>query len=619
MEEQGTWASRTRKRSEAGCGRPEDGGGGAAKTVKRPLQQPAQPPIRQLLGAADVQTAHPATSSTAPAHRPLGCANAETQEHRPQRPTERSDPTQHAKGRTGDCPGPRKGTTTRRNVTRGVDPPPPWTHPPPSPSKGALHPTPCLALHPPPLLCWRIGAPVPPPLEAPCRGRHPAVRPSGYVSDKDPGTPYTPYTHETGLPVPNPLDAGPVHNPLQGAARPTIGVPLGRPFLVPRPIDYAALAPDSPHDSPRRSVSPFGPGPLVPQLQSGAAGGPDPDLILRQRSRSISATSTRASPALSPIAPRRPLSGSPGRSPVGSPSALARPSSGSALGSPSGSPRRDLSGRYPARSLYTPRRPASGSLVALHPDSPRRPPAGSLVVSSAASPTRGSPVRSPDAPPRKPASAHLLVATPDGRRRVHSAGPRRASDSPRRPPGSTDSAAPSDARATRHGPRLPESPPRPRAQSLFAAKLDSPEQLHSSGVSAVRHLLPGDSLEARPPRPQAGTGRQADPNQYLHPEIPPTGTFTQPLWQTPSTSRPLCRIGPQGSFFVDRFPATFLFLVNKRRPPTAVGYPPTAVGYFSNRRRLLFNRRRLLFKPPSVTLHPPLVSLQVLSMCVLSQ
>ena len=30
-----------------------------------------------------------------------------------------SDPTQHAKGRTGDCPGPRKGTTTRRNVTRG--------------------------------------------------------------------------------------------------------------------------------------------------------------------------------------------------------------------------------------------------------------------------------------------------------------------------------------------------------------------------------------------------------------------------------------------------------------------------------------------------------------------
>ena len=41
------------------------------------------------------------------------------QEQRPQRPTESSDPTQYAKGRTGDCPGPRKGATTRRNVTRG--------------------------------------------------------------------------------------------------------------------------------------------------------------------------------------------------------------------------------------------------------------------------------------------------------------------------------------------------------------------------------------------------------------------------------------------------------------------------------------------------------------------
>ena len=47
------------------------------------------------------------------------------QEHRPQRPTESSDPTQHAKGRTGDCPGPRKETVTRRNVTRGACSPPP--------------------------------------------------------------------------------------------------------------------------------------------------------------------------------------------------------------------------------------------------------------------------------------------------------------------------------------------------------------------------------------------------------------------------------------------------------------------------------------------------------------
>ena len=52
------------------------------------------------------------------------------QEHRPQRPTESSDPTQHAKGGTGDCPWPRKETTTRRNVTQGgggggLDPPDP--------------------------------------------------------------------------------------------------------------------------------------------------------------------------------------------------------------------------------------------------------------------------------------------------------------------------------------------------------------------------------------------------------------------------------------------------------------------------------------------------------------
>ena len=35
-------------------------------------------------------------------------------EHRPQRPTESSDPTQHAKGRAGDCLGPRNETATRR-------------------------------------------------------------------------------------------------------------------------------------------------------------------------------------------------------------------------------------------------------------------------------------------------------------------------------------------------------------------------------------------------------------------------------------------------------------------------------------------------------------------------
>ena len=51
-------------------------------------------------------------------------------EHRPQQPTKRSDPPQHAKGRTCDCPGPRKETATRRNVTQGVAPPPPPSNPP---------------------------------------------------------------------------------------------------------------------------------------------------------------------------------------------------------------------------------------------------------------------------------------------------------------------------------------------------------------------------------------------------------------------------------------------------------------------------------------------------------
>ena len=58
------------------------GGGGQrhidSKHSQRARQQPAQPPIRQLLGAADTQTAHPATSSTAPAHQLLGSANGET-------------------------------------------------------------------------------------------------------------------------------------------------------------------------------------------------------------------------------------------------------------------------------------------------------------------------------------------------------------------------------------------------------------------------------------------------------------------------------------------------------------------------------------------------------------
>ena len=37
-----------------------------------------QQQLAQLLGATDAQTAHHTTSSTAPAHQPLGSANAET-------------------------------------------------------------------------------------------------------------------------------------------------------------------------------------------------------------------------------------------------------------------------------------------------------------------------------------------------------------------------------------------------------------------------------------------------------------------------------------------------------------------------------------------------------------
>ena len=91
----------TRERGEACGGRPERGGGvGAAKTAQRPL----------------------ITTTTTPRHTDYWAPRTRKrhqQEHRPQRPTERSDPTQHAKGRTGDCPGPCKETTTRRNVTRG--------------------------------------------------------------------------------------------------------------------------------------------------------------------------------------------------------------------------------------------------------------------------------------------------------------------------------------------------------------------------------------------------------------------------------------------------------------------------------------------------------------------
>ena len=119
VEEQGIWAAQ--KRSEAGYGRPVDTGAWTAKTVKRPRQQPAHPQYANYWAPLTRKRhipPHPAqpqhTNHWAPRMR-----KRHRQEHRPQRPTEHSDPTQHAKGRTGDCPGPRKDTATRRNVTRG--------------------------------------------------------------------------------------------------------------------------------------------------------------------------------------------------------------------------------------------------------------------------------------------------------------------------------------------------------------------------------------------------------------------------------------------------------------------------------------------------------------------
>ena len=94
---------------------------GQQKQSNDPPQQPAQPQYANYwapLTRKPHTPPHPAqpqhTNHWAPRTR-----KRHQQEHRPQRPTESSDPTQHAKGRTGDGPGPRKETTTRRNVTQG--------------------------------------------------------------------------------------------------------------------------------------------------------------------------------------------------------------------------------------------------------------------------------------------------------------------------------------------------------------------------------------------------------------------------------------------------------------------------------------------------------------------
>ena len=92
-----------------------------AKPVKRPRQQPPHPQYA-IYWAPLMHKRHTIPHSAQPQHTNYWAPRTRKrhqQEHRPQRPTERSAPTQHAKGRTGDCPGPRKGTATQRNVTQG--------------------------------------------------------------------------------------------------------------------------------------------------------------------------------------------------------------------------------------------------------------------------------------------------------------------------------------------------------------------------------------------------------------------------------------------------------------------------------------------------------------------
>ena len=92
-----------------------------SKNSQRTPQQPAQPQYANYWAPLTCKR-HILPHSAQPQHTnhwALRTRKRHQQEHQPQRPTESSDPTQHAKGRTGDCPGPRKETATRRNVTQG--------------------------------------------------------------------------------------------------------------------------------------------------------------------------------------------------------------------------------------------------------------------------------------------------------------------------------------------------------------------------------------------------------------------------------------------------------------------------------------------------------------------
>ena len=98
-----------------GVGRPGDGllpGGEGDTVTQRGSWWTTR--MRRGVGSSGQETT-PAASSTTPVRRPGAprMQKRHQREHRPQRPTQRSDPTQHAKGRAGDWPGP------QRKVTQG--------------------------------------------------------------------------------------------------------------------------------------------------------------------------------------------------------------------------------------------------------------------------------------------------------------------------------------------------------------------------------------------------------------------------------------------------------------------------------------------------------------------
>ena len=90
VEEQGTWASRTQKHSEAGYGWPVDRGAWTAKTVKRPWQQPAHPQYANYWVPL-TRKRHTMPHSAQPQHTNYWAPRTRKrhrQEHRPQWPTE---------------------------------------------------------------------------------------------------------------------------------------------------------------------------------------------------------------------------------------------------------------------------------------------------------------------------------------------------------------------------------------------------------------------------------------------------------------------------------------------------------------------------------------------------